>query len=159
MLVNASVLYTEDRWVQIPPALLNNNRKKERDMAKLKATNYRNLDTILNSRNVMTIGNNTVAYRDNEKICVSLHGHTIVVLHSPDSMEINLCGYPTVTTRDRINQFLPNCVRLYQKNHSQYLADSMFTIEIDSKITYTIQNSSCGWTVNSDQFVFAKPLA
>jgi hypothetical protein len=128
-------------------------------MAKLQAIDYRRLDILLGNKSSKVIGNNTIAFRNDTKICVSLHGHTIITLHSPDTMEINLCGYPTVTTRDRINQFLPACVRLYQKNHRQYLADSMFTIEIDDRTTYMIENTTCGWTVNSHEYVFAKPLA
>lgn len=52
------------------------------------------------------IGNNTRAVMDQDgHIWISLHGHKIVDL-TPDGIKVCDAGWFTVTTKDRINQFL-----------------------------------------------------
>jgi hypothetical protein len=64
---------------------------------------------------------------------ISLHGHRIVELHH-DVTRISLAGYPTVTTRERINQLLPPGYRVFQKAHTQYLRRPDGTVEaLDSR--------------------------
>ena len=129
-------------------------------MAKLQATTFDRLDLILGSRSRKSIGNNTVAIRTGETITITLHGHRIVELFSRDKIVFNFAGFPTLTTRDRINQFLPRGVRVFQRNHVQYLsgADKDFVVEINSNSDYVVQNSTCGWLLHYDGLIFGKPI-
>ena len=54
---------------------------------------------------MVKIGHNTTAERDDDEIVVRLHGHPIVSLQ-PDCVMFTLAGYGTVTTRERVNQFI-----------------------------------------------------
>ena len=74
-------------------------------MARLRATNYADLDRLLGNRQSIKIGNNTTAERHDDEIVVRLHGHQIVSLQ-PDCLMFSLAGYGTVTTRERVNHFL-----------------------------------------------------
>jgi len=54
-----------------------------------------------------------------------LHGHCIAE-QTVNSLHISLCGWPTMTTRERLNGLLntlniQKC--LYQKKHEQYIFD------------------------------------
>ncbi len=108
-------------------------------MAKLKATTYKSLAELLVDRSQVVIGNNTTAewvpgdfgQRD---ILIRLHKHPIVRLETDSCFadgsgptNFTLAGYGTVTTRDRINQFISNDFvgvnRVHQKNHIQMLND------------------------------------
>ncbi len=105
-------------------------------MAKLKATEYHPLVRLLSNKKefeTVTIGNNTTAEKQwiggvrtpkNLQIIIRLHGHPVAKLHSRDyddgKISVSLAGYPTATTRDRINQFLPPGISLFQKDHEQY---------------------------------------
>lgn len=94
-------------------------------MTKLKGTTWEELDKVLfRSKNKPAlIGNNTVAERDpdNSNIIVRLHGNAIVVLSDDGDIEISLSGWNTVTTRERVNQFLPAKVRVRQLNWESVL--------------------------------------
>jgi hypothetical protein len=135
-------------------------------MAKLQANTFDRLDFILGSRNKKSIGNNTVAIRTGETITITLHGHRIVELFSRDEIVFNFAGFPTLTTRDRINQFLPPGVRVFQHNHQQYLsgAENFLPlvhnnwVEIDCNSDYVVKNSTCGWLIRNDGSIFAKTL-
>lgn len=108
-------------------------------MAKLKATNYKDLAELLYNKTQVTIGNNTTAEwvpgdfgrRD---ILTRLHEHPIVRLETDSGFtdgsgptNFTLAGYDTVTTRDRVNQFISNDFvgvnRVHQKNYVQMLND------------------------------------
>lgn len=92
-------------------------------MAKLAATTFEGLNKFLGNKDSRTIGNNTTAERvAPDMIVVRLHGHRIVQL-SERAVSVSNAGYGTVTTRDRINQFLPMGVRAVQRNWSQFLSD------------------------------------
>lgn len=75
-------------------------------MANLKATDFAGLDKVLANRDARTIGHNTAARRDDGDIVVSLHGNDIVRLSPDGSVAATFAGWPTVTTADRIAQFL-----------------------------------------------------
>lgn len=76
-------------------------------MAKLKGTTYAELDNILGDYYSVKIGNNTKAVRSGKyTIDIKLHGHHIVTLFSEGTLRFTLAGWPTVTTRDRVNQFI-----------------------------------------------------
>jgi hypothetical protein len=54
-------------------------------------------------------------------IVVSLHGHDIVKLHGDGSVSFTMAGWPTVTTKDRVNAFLPGGFRVFHENGTLYV--------------------------------------
>lgn len=102
-------------------------------MAKLKGTTYNELATILgDSDRERKIGHNTWAGWDTagdfsgesrNVINVRLHGHLIVRLYSTGAVYISDAGWGTVTTRDRLNQFLPRRWYICQRDHEQFIGD------------------------------------
>ena len=104
-------------------------------MAKLAATTYSGLDRFLGERDSRTIGHNTVAERTGTTIFIRLHGSVIVALCDNGDVMFSLAGWPTVTTRERINQFLPGGNHVHQSNHVQYVND----MPIDSLQTYVVR--------------------
>lgn len=86
-------------------------------------TTYNNLvDAISATRNgVAKLANNTTAERwcsalvgqsavamwMEDAVLIRLHGHGIVVIKDDGRVFVRHCGYPTVTTFDRIKRFLP----------------------------------------------------
>lgn len=85
-------------------------------MAQLKATTYDELNAVIsrsqgyrvNSQEAL-IGNNTRARRNASDgvITVSLHYNDIVAMYPDGKILFTFAGWPTMTTCDRINQFLP----------------------------------------------------
>ena len=62
-----------------------------------------------------------------------LHGNLIAIKKKgTGKIKVSMAGYPTVTTRERLNG-IPGC-RVYQKNGVQYLNG----VEIDSDKFYAI---------------------
>ena len=85
-------------------------------------------------------GNTRVVVSENQ-VELTLHGNTIAWRRPPihgQSFFICMQGWPTVTTRDRLNA-LPQ-VWLRQKQHAQFLDDQ----EIGPYETIFINNSSTG---------------
>lgn len=107
-------------------------------MANITATKYNDLKELLGNRNEQTIGNNTKATQDTDSdvIVITLHGNPIVALWPDDTVDITLAGYPTVTTRERINQFLPPHLKVVQRNKQQKLA-----LTIDGETHYRLLSS------------------
>ena len=62
---------------------------------------------------------NTEVYSDGIGTALVLHGHTIARLDKGKGLEINLCGWNTPTTRERLNG-LPG-VRVSTKQGQAYL--------------------------------------
>lgn len=91
-------------------------------MAKLEYTTWEELNRNLNQGVPRKIGHNTEACMDaNGRIDILLHGHRIVALERR-RIEFSMCGYPTTTTRERINQFLaPFGGRIFQREGVQIL--------------------------------------
>lgn len=111
-------------------------------MAKLKATTYQGLvSEVFKGYDVPNferkkIGHNTTAeYIPNgmfgRDIVIRLHGHQIVRL-GRNAVHFTLAGYNTVTTRERVNQFIPG--RVYTKNFVPHLDGE----EIDSELWYLL---------------------
>ena len=118
-------------------------------MAQLKATDFNGLEELLVgciAHETRKIGHNTTAERywdndivtsSNKRILIRLHGHPIVSLHPDGHIAISLAGYPTVTTRDRVNQFIGRN-RVFQKNHEQFLTIGEDTLEMSSNHWYLV---------------------
>lgn len=101
-----------------------NQHRKSSHMAKLAGTTYQELDRILVKNHTKTIGNNTTAHRgDDDVIYVYLHGHNIVDLHKDGAVALRDCGYQTVTTKERLNQFCPMPYRVSQVDYEWFIFD------------------------------------
>lgn len=110
-------------------------------MAKLLANTYEGLNDLLAPTEGArkTIGNNTVAQRDGLAINVYLHGSLIVTL-TEFSIDYSLAGWPTVTTRERVSQFLQPFGRAVgQRNGQQVLVrlSDGATYPLDDRAFYT----------------------
>lgn len=92
-------------------------------MAVMKATTKIALEELLGSKYSIKIGNNTTVRRCEGYLEISLHDHPIIILDDV-SVRFNLQGWPTVTTRERINQFLPSDYRVYQKDNVQMMSSA-----------------------------------
>lgn len=84
-------------------------------MVKLLSTDFAILLKSMPNSGTITIGNNTearISYRNNimvprnVEITISLYQTDIVKMFPDESMAFSLGGFPTVTTKERINQFL-----------------------------------------------------
>ena len=84
-------------------------------MAKLLSTDFTTLLKSMPNSGTITIGNNTearIGYRNNimvprnVEITISLYQTDIVKMFPDESMAFSLGGFPTTTTKERINQFL-----------------------------------------------------
>jgi hypothetical protein len=89
-------------------------------MAKLKATpkNFVEAAEILQGRESIRLGNNTHLENFHLGIAVRLHNTRIVVFHEDGSVTLHTGGYRTVTTKDRINEFITG--RVYQKDYEWF---------------------------------------
>ena len=102
-------------------------------MAKLKATpkSYAEALAVLGSKQSIRLGNNTYLETIKERvyedghipeertvIAVRLHSTYIVKFYENGKVTLHTGGWQTVTTKDRINEFITG--RIYQKNHDWY---------------------------------------
>lgn len=126
-------------------------------MARLTATDYQTLAG-LTGTDARTIGNNTTARRDplTSDITVSLHGSDIVRLSPDGAVAFNLAGYNTVTTRERVNQFLPEGVSLNNVQRRPVLSDRRG----GEAETLTVDVAESGWVgpIRPDCNIFAGPI-
>ena len=68
---------------------------------------YESANETLGARESRKVGNNTyLKRRDENTIAVMLHS-TDVVTMTPDYVELNTGGWYTVTTKERINRYVP----------------------------------------------------
>lgn len=96
-------------------------------MAKLLATTYDDLLRLCSAvGGTRKIGWNTIAELDDYDIYIRFHGKTIVLLQDGGRVKFTLAGWPTPTTRERINQFTRG--RVYQKDHAQYYENEAIDI-------------------------------
>jgi hypothetical protein len=119
-------------------------------MAHLTATTYHELINKVPEASTRVIGNNTKASHirttaefGSRYVDVTLHDHRIITLFEDGIVEFTMCGYGTVTTRERLNHFLvPLGFRVSQSNYQQILTrlSDGKTIPVDSYGSYTIQN-------------------
>ena len=92
-------------------------------MAKLKATpkNYAEALIVLAGRESVRLGNNTYLERDSvECIVVRLHQTDIVNFFADGRVTLHTGGYRTVTTKERMNQFITG--KIYQKAGAWFYA-------------------------------------
>ena len=82
---------------------------------------------LLNGKNHRVIANNTKMWGSGGYARVELHGHSIIQIQPYVGVQLYSCGYRTVTTKDRMNRFLPNGTRVFQKDHVWYLTDYLGT--------------------------------
>ena len=76
-------------------------------------------------------GNTTVTVNSEGYISMYLHGNLIAKRGMCDTdIEVSLAGWPTVTTRERINGLLTTmgspCI-VFQKNHQQYFGNANYS--------------------------------
>lgn len=78
-------------------------------MANISLTTFDQIAPKIKNDGTKKLGNNTWAQAsdDGSVIVVRLHGNAIVKLHRDGRVEVNLCGWHTLTTRDRLSQFVP----------------------------------------------------
>jgi len=74
-------------------------------MARLTATTFPAIDALLRGGRDK-IGHNTTARHEGGDILVTLHCSDIVRLTPTGEVFVNLHGWHTITTRDRLNQFV-----------------------------------------------------
>ncbi|MFA5307604.1 MAG: hypothetical protein WC365_09205 [Candidatus Babeliales bacterium] len=70
-------------------------------------------------------GHKKTAYRDEtytfeDKTIYYYHQHAIAV-KTKDSITLDSCGFRTLTTKERINNYLPQPYRLYQNSHKWFI--------------------------------------
>ena len=103
-------------------------------MAKLLGTTYTELSELTKRTSSRKIGNNTTVRNlgMNNELVIELHGNQIVQLDKNGDMYFSMAGHDTVTTRERINQFLPLEHRVFQKDWQQfYQAPDKDPVKID----------------------------
>jgi len=93
----------------------------------------------LGSRKNRKIGNNTYLELLENSIGIRLHKTYVVQFLPSGKIELNSGGWKTVTTKDRINKFLPDGFRLTQTKGIWYLNNFVFkdgiTINPDYSVT------------------------
>ena len=104
-------------------------------------TNYAEADEILGSPAVNRLGkelkiahNTTIRRVDSDTIAIRLHDTDVITFHDglPSGhgsgwigwTVVNSGGWQTVTTKERINRYLPEGWRLHQKDFVWYLSNS-----------------------------------
>jgi len=101
-------------------------------MARLLATTVDGLHKAHTNKSTRIIGNNTFSRRERWSFDrTGFEGEIVytITLHSSDIVKlqkghiyVNLAGWDTVTTRERINQFLPGGWRMFREKKITYLA-------------------------------------
>ena len=78
---------------------------------------YDTLTAKLNGRDVRTVGNNTrVRYVDDTCVAILLHHTEIVRAFDDGYFALDSGGWHTVTTKSRMNEYLPGGYRVYQQD-------------------------------------------
>jgi hypothetical protein len=84
---------------------------------------YRDADTLLQGRcrERRKLENNTYLERHDDSIAVRLHGTDVLAFYRDGGIGIDTGGWNTVTTRDRMNRYLPNPWRVGSERGSLVL--------------------------------------
>lgn len=111
------------------------------------------------------IENNTYARFDHDNIVIRFHDTDIVEFQQDNTLTLNSGGYKTFTTKDRINKFLPDGIRLYQDTGLWWLSHNWqdkipFCDEIvilpDGEITGYVDHSTKDIKLRKDIKKYAK---
>jgi hypothetical protein len=81
-------------------------------------TSYAELDKQLQGRCAQSrkLGNNTYAHRDGAAICIRLHATDILTFYPNGSLQVATGGWLTITTKKRINEFLPAGMYIFSRD-------------------------------------------
>lgn len=86
---------------------------------------------------------NTIVQADGRQVSMFLHGNKIAWRYTEhsDEIRVNMCGWPTATTRERMNALTYEFakVHVYQRNNTQYIGD----VEAYDDETYVIFEDGC----------------
>tara|TARA_Y100000310_G_C20590770_1_gene767861 strand:+ start:211 stop:963 length:753 start_codon:yes stop_codon:yes gene_type:complete len=94
---------------------------------KIKAMNYTQANTKLGNRDSRKLQNNTyLQRRESGAIAVLLHATDVVTFNPDGTTVLNSGGWRTVTTKDRINTYLP-FHRIDQVNHIWYISGKAYS--------------------------------
>jgi len=73
-------------------------------------------------RTARKVDNNTVEWIGNDGVRhIRLHRTDILTFNHDGTINVSMGGWPTVTTRSRINKYLPGGYSVFQRNYSQYI--------------------------------------
>jgi hypothetical protein len=108
-------------------------------MAKLKATpkSFAEAVAVLNGKQSMRLGNNTYLENRTTYISVRLHNTEIVIFWPSGSVQLYTGGYRTMTTKERINQFI-KC-HVYQKAGQWFVASR----QVDGSFNWVAPREFC----------------
>ena len=85
-------------------------------------TTYAELDELLGKRDSRKVGNNTYVKRMVDGIAVRLHATDILFFHPNETVTMDVDGWHTPTTLNRLNQYLPAGVRVSSNRSVWYLS-------------------------------------
>ena len=86
---------------------------------------YEKLDAQLTGRcaNSRKVANNTYLVRRGEDIAVMLHATDVFTIRREGQITLNSGGWKTPTTKDRINNYLPGNMNIYQEKGQWYITN------------------------------------
>lgn len=82
---------------------------------------YEEAKALLKGRESRKIGNNTYLVKKYKFIGVRLHNTYVVMFYEDGRIELDSGNWNTVTTKDRMNKYLPRPWRVVQENFVWYL--------------------------------------
>jgi hypothetical protein len=85
--------------------------------------NYREASEKLGSRESRKVGNNTYLERRGEDIAVRLHATDVITFHADQLVTYRSGGYESVTTKDRLNNFGPDNIRVFAVRRVWFVED------------------------------------
>lgn len=82
---------------------------------------YEEAKEMLKGRNSKKIGNNTSLVDLENRIVIRLHNTNVVTFYEDGRTLLNSGGWKTVTTKDRMNKYLPTPWKVLQEKFEWYL--------------------------------------
>jgi hypothetical protein len=132
-----NILITEEQL----ETLVNSTKRVITEMANLtcSSANYEKLSEFLGKKESKKIGNNTFLERLEPNVLgIRLHGTHIIEIDPTDIMKLKTNGWWTVTTKDRLNQFLGcRSTRIYQEKGNWLIKGLNGTFQFDDGIMVT----------------------
>ncbi len=99
-------------------------------------TAYNQMDSVLRNRARRKVANNTyLNRRDDKTIAVTLHSTDVVTAHEDGTLTLNSGGWRTITTKDRINAWLPRGYILCQHDGGWFIRTPQETYEYEDLMT------------------------